>query len=124
MDPQTHCESYPLLLLQASIELAYGLDHAQSGPHGSLGIIFMRLRIAKVDQQAITEILRDVSVITRNHPGAGVLIGLYHLAQVFWVELAGKCCGVDQVTEQHGELAALGMRWRASGWWGRAGLSE
>src|SRR3989442_2706265 len=44
---------------------------------------------------------------TGDHLGAGVLIGTYHLTQLFRVELASEHGRVHQVTEQHGELAAF-----------------
>src|SRR5512132_2179781 len=46
-----------------------------------------------------------------DHFGAGGLIGLHHLAQLFRVELTGECRGVHQITEQDGELPAFGLRW-------------
>ena len=50
----------PPLLLQAGIELAHGLHDPEPGPHGPLGVIFVRQGIAEVDEQAIAEILRDM----------------------------------------------------------------
>jgi hypothetical protein len=47
----------------------------------------MRLRIAKIDQQSITEILRDMAVKALNDLGPGRLIGAPHLTEVFRVEL-------------------------------------
>ena len=70
----------------------------------------MRLGIAKVDQQAIAEILGDMALKALDDLGAGRLVGPHHLAQVFGVELAGERGRVDQVTEQHRELAAFGLR--------------
>ena len=87
----------------------------------------MRLGIAKVDQQAIAEILRNMPVEALDDLGTGLLIGAHHLAVVFRIELTGKAGRVDQVTEQHRELAAfggrLGMRGsgRRSGWRNRWG---
>jgi hypothetical protein len=45
-----------------------------------------------------------------DHLGTGVLIGPHHLAQLFRVELASEHGRVYQVTKQHGELAALGLK--------------
>ena len=87
MDAQAHGQVHPSLLRQAGIELAHGLDDAQPGPHRPLGVVFVRLGIAKVDQQAIAEILGDVAVKAVDHLGAGVLVGAHHLAQVFRVQL-------------------------------------
>src|SRR4029450_440443 len=70
----------------------------------------MRQWVAEVDEQAITEILGDMPIIASDYLGAGVLIGPHHLAQLFRVELAGEHGRVHQVTEQHSELAAFGIR--------------
>ena len=61
MDPQAYGQCHTPILLQADIELAQGLDHAQPGPHRPLRVIFVRQRIAEVDEQAIAKILRDMS---------------------------------------------------------------
>src|SRR5262249_12131371 len=80
-----------------------------SGPHGPLGVILMRQRVAEVNQQAITEVLGDMPLIARNHLRTGPLIGPYYLPQFFRVELVSQTGGVDQITEQHGELATFGV---------------
>ena len=79
------------------------------GAHGPLGVVFMGLGIAKVHQQAIAEILRNIPVKALDDRGAGLLVGPHHLAQVFRVELPGQAGRVHQVTEQHRELAAFGL---------------
>src|SRR5215471_1633366 len=69
----------------------------------------MRLRIAKVDQQPITQILRNVAVKALDHLRTGGLIGLDYLPQVFWVELTGEDGRIHQIAEQDGELTALSV---------------
>src|SRR5215217_5904909 len=107
MDPDTYRETNTLLSLQLGIEPPRRLDYAKSRTHGSVGIVFMGLGIAKVDQQAIPEILRDIALKALDHLGAGGLIGADDLPQVFGIKLAGEHRGVYQVAEQHGELAAF-----------------
>ena len=53
----------------------------------------------------IPQILRDVPVKAVEHRGAGVLLGTHHLAQIFWVQLAGERHRAHEVTKQDGELA-------------------
>ncbi len=105
--------------------MAHGLHHPQPGPHRPLGVIFVRPGVAEIDQQAIAEILRNMSFITGNHLGAGLLVGAHHRAQVFRVELAGEPGRVHQVTKQHGELAPFGVRKARLSWCGgsRDGLA-
>src|SRR5215475_2393654 len=40
---------------------------------------------------------------------SGLLIGPYHLAPIFRVELAGEACRIDEITEHHCELASFGI---------------
>ena len=93
-------------------ERSHGLDHRQAGPHGPLRVVFMRQRIAKVDQQAIPQVLGNVPVKALDDRGTGGLVGPHHVAVVFRVELPGQRGRVHQVTEQDRELAAFGL-------WGR-----
>ena len=53
-----------------------------------------------------------------DHLDTGRLIGQHDLAEVFRVELTGEAGGVCQVTEQHRELAALGLRRPRGHAWG------
>src|SRR5215475_14386546 len=114
MDTETHGQSDTMLLLQTTIEVPHALDHPQSGPHGALGIVFMGLRIAKVDEEPIAEVLGDMSVKVLNDLSADSLVGPDDLSEVFGIELTGQSGRVHQVTKQHGELAAFGLtgcRW-------------
>ena len=70
----------------------------------------MRLGIAKIDQQTIAEILRDMPLKALDDLGTGGLLGTHHLPQIFGIELAGERGRIHQVTEQHGELPAFGLR--------------
>ena len=70
----------------------------------------MRLGIAKIDQQAIAEILGDMPLKALDDLSTGSLVGAHHLPQIFGIELAGERGRIHQVTEQHGELAAFGLR--------------
>jgi hypothetical protein len=69
----------------------------------------MGLRPAKVDHQAITEVLGDIAVIGLYHLSRRCLVGAHHGAVVFGIELAGELCGVDQVTEHHRYLPTFGF---------------
>ena len=73
MDPQAHGQFHTPILLQMRIELPHGLHDAQPGPHGPLRVIFVGQGIAKVDQQAIAEVLGDMPLKAGDHLGAGRL---------------------------------------------------
>jgi hypothetical protein len=110
MAPQAYGEVHPVLLPQARVELSDGLDHPEAGPHSPLGIVFVCQGVPEVDQQAIAEILGDMPLKAGDDLGASLLIGAHHLPEVFGIKLAGQHRRVDEVTEQHGELAAFGVR--------------
>jgi hypothetical protein len=90
MDADAYRQSSVLVLRQLGIQRVHRLEDAQSGPHGPLRIILMRPGIAKIDQQPIAEILRNIPVIALNHRGAGLLIGPHHVAPLFRIQLAGE----------------------------------
>ena len=108
--PNAHGQSDPMLLFHAGGEGLHRLDHRQAGPHGALRVVFVRQRIAKVDQQAIAQVLRNVPVEALDDRGTGGLVGSHHGAVVLRVEVPGQRCRVHQVAEQDGELAAFRLR--------------
>ena len=111
MDRQAHRQWHTPLPRQARIELPHGLYNPESGPHRPLRIILVGQGVAKIDQQSIAEILRDMALKTLDHCRAGRLISAHHLAQLFRVKTRRQCRRVDQVTKQHRQLAPFGL-WR------------
>jgi hypothetical protein len=61
-------------LLQARIQEPNGLDNAQPGLHRALRIVLMRLRIAKIHQQAIAEVLGNMALEALDDLRAGLLV--------------------------------------------------
>src|SRR5215470_13738271 len=73
----------------------------------------MSLRIAKIDQQSVTEILRNIPLKALNHLGTGGLIRPDHLPEVFRIKLTGERGGVYEVAEHDSKLATfrIGKIW-------------
>ena len=82
-------------------------NNPQPGVHRPLGIIFMGRRIAKVHQQAIAQMLRDMPFIAADHDGTGVLIGAHHFAVLFGIKLFGELSRADKVTKHDRQLPAF-----------------
>src|SRR5262249_19323499 len=82
----------------------------QTRSYCSLGVIFMGLRIAKIDQETVAKELSDVPIIASNHLRTGGLVGTDHFPVLFGVELGGKFCGVHEITEHDRELTAFRFR--------------
>src|SRR5262245_63197996 len=97
MDAETDGQVEPILGVETGIEDAEGLDHLYPGPDSALGIVFMCLRIAKIDQQPIPEILGNMATVTLNHLRARGLIGADDYPQVFRIKLTGERGGIHEV---------------------------
>jgi hypothetical protein len=121
VDADPHSQLHTVRCCQTGIQGGDGLDHAQAGVHGTPGLVFMGCGVAKIDQQPVAEILRNIALKSLDDLGTGGLIGPDHRTQVFGVELAGQLGRADEITKQHGELAAFGL-WGARRWRRRARL--
>src|SRR2546429_9790413 len=94
----------PLRLLQPLIQVSQCMEDTQPRAYGSLGVIFMCLGIAKIDEETIPEQLGDMSFIALDDLRTDPLIRTDDVSIRFGVELGGEFRGVHQVTEHHGEL--------------------
>ena len=59
MDPQAHRNPHPVARLEIGVQCLQDPHNLQTSAHGALRVVFVRLGIAKVDEQTIAEILRD-----------------------------------------------------------------
>jgi hypothetical protein len=70
----------------------------------------MRSGPAEIHQQAIAQILRNVSLVALDDLATGTLVQLHQVAQLLRVARLRKRGGPGQITEDDGELAPLGFR--------------
>jgi hypothetical protein len=115
MNPYTDGELETFGLLQTAIEVSHGNKNSQTSPYRSLGIIFMCLRIAKIDQETISQELSGVTFIACDDLRTDCLVGSYDVPIVFWIKEAGELGRLHQVAEHDCELTAFrfgGMRGR------------
>jgi hypothetical protein len=115
---ETYCQSDAFVLFETGMQGSYRLYNSQPGADSSLGIVFVCLRIAKIEQETIPEQLGDVPIVALDNVSTHPLIRTHHVPVLFGVELAGEARGVHEVTEQHGELAPFRL-WRSGGGWRR-----
>jgi hypothetical protein len=109
VDADPHRELDRVLRPQRLVPLGERLHDAQTRTHGPLGIVFVCVRVAEVDQQAVAQVLGDVALVALDDRGGGLLVAAHHLAPVLGVESCGEAGRVHQVAEEHRELAALGF---------------
>src|SRR5262247_711556 len=80
----------------------------------SLGIVFVSLGIAKIDEEPIPEQLGDMSIVPLDDLRTSRLIGTYHVSVHFWVELGCQFGRFDDVDEHHRELPSFRVGRRGS----------
>src|SRR5262249_29285299 len=86
-------------------------DHRQSCPHGALRVVLVRQRVAKVDEQTISQVLGNVPTEALDDRSTGRLVRTHRSTVVFRVEVPGQRRRGHRITEQDGELAAFRL-WR------------
>ena len=91
------------------VQARHIVDDAKACSDGSKCIVFVRVRVPEVDQQAVAKVLCDLPVEALDDLGAGGLVGLHDLVQIFRVEAFGEWRRADQVAEHHCELAPPGI---------------
>jgi len=85
------------------------LDYRQPRPHRSLGIVFMRLRVAEIDQHPVAHVLGDKPVEAADRRGDDAVVVADQLAQILRVMTGRECRRADQVAEHHRQLPAFGV---------------
>jgi hypothetical protein len=114
MHPQPHGHPVRRRQGEAGVERLDGRHNAEPGPDGPLGVVFMGYGIAKIHQQASAQVLRHIAVEALDYRRAGLMIGAHDVPKVFGVQVAREPGRIHQVTEQHREGAAFGLRWHQS----------
>jgi hypothetical protein len=110
VDADANGELHAIVALKPGVDSTHPVENAQTGVHGSHRVVFMGAGIAKVDEEAIAEILSDIALIALDNRSRRLLIDPHHLPQLFRVELSGEIRRSDEVAEHHRELPALRVR--------------
>src|ERR1700691_1190005 len=80
-DADTRLQRWSVRLLQLS-DL---LHDFQSGPHCAFGCVLLRLGKAEIHEDAVTQVLRDKSIVFGTHRRAGVAPLPQQLNKVLWI---------------------------------------
>jgi hypothetical protein len=110
MNPQSHRQRLARRQRRVGRACSESVQQCQPGPDGSLGVIFMRHRIAKIHQHAVAQVLRDIAVKPLHHLGTGLVVGMQHLTVLFRVRTFRQGHCAHQVAAEHGEVATFGRR--------------
>jgi hypothetical protein len=115
---QADRHTHPVLQHQTGIQRCHDVHNGQPGAHCPLGGIFVRLGIAKVDEQAIARVLRHIAVKGLDRRHCDRLVGAHHGPIVFRIQLLSEARRANQIAKHHRELTAFGVRG------GRGGCEE
>jgi hypothetical protein len=85
MHPETDTELHPFGLVQPLIQVSEGRKHAQTSPDGSLRVIFMGLGVAKIDEETISEQLRNMPIVPLDNLGTHPLVGTDDVPILLWI---------------------------------------
>jgi hypothetical protein len=69
------------------IQVSHGIEDTQPSPYRSLGVIFMSVRVAEIDEQPVTKQLGDMPIVALDDVGTHSLIYTHHIPILFGVEL-------------------------------------
>ena len=84
------------------------LDDGKPGAHRPLGVVFVGLRIAEIDENAVAHVLRHEAAAAIHRLCDAFLIAGNDFPEVLRVHAVRQCSRTDKVGEHHGDLAALG----------------
>ncbi len=115
MEADAHRHAHAVVRYEMGLmQGAQGVEQRQAGMHGAVRGVFVGLGPAKVDQQAVAEILGDIAIIGLERGRRRGLVGTHHGAVVFGIELLGEFGRGDQVAEHHRDLPAFGLEGAAA----------
>src|SRR5215472_269226 len=90
-------------------ELRNRLDKIEAGANRALSIMFMRLGVAEIGENAVSPVLGDEATMVLNQFGAAAVIGSNDASEVLGVEPSRHRRRTHQVAKHDGELAAFGL---------------
>ena len=79
------------------------------GEYRAHGIVFVRIRVAEIDEQAVADIERDMAFMSFDCVAHGLMVDPQQASHVLGIESLGERRRVDEIDEHHGELPSLGL---------------
>src|SRR5262249_29286217 len=91
-------------------QLSNRFDERQSGPHRPLGVVFVGLGIAEIDEHPIAHVFSNEPAEPGDLLRDALVIGADHGTQIFGVEPCRERRRAHQIAEHHRKLAAFRRR--------------
>src|SRR5512145_2517856 len=96
------------------VESLQAVENTEPGIDSALRVVFVTLGVAKIHQETVAKILRDMLIITLDDFSTDLLICTDDCAILFGIELGREFRGVHQITEHDRELPSFRVRRRRS----------
>ena len=77
-------------------------------PHGALGVVFLRMRVAEERHQPVAELLQNVAAKSGHSLRRFIEIGVDEVAPILGVKFRGKACRADKIAKHDRDRATLG----------------
>ena len=77
-------------------------------PHGALGVVLLRLRVAEQRHQPVAELLQHMAAKIGHRRRSLVEIGVDEVAPVLGVQLRGEARRADEIAEHDRDRTAFG----------------
>jgi hypothetical protein len=98
----------PRVKLFGLIQLRHPIDQHQPASRGALGIVLVRPRISKINQNSVSHIAGDKSVKALDNLCDAAMVRADDPAQILGIEPRGQGRRAHQIAEHHRQLPALG----------------
>ena len=115
-DHEAGGDAYPDLKRLRALQATDAFDQGQAGSHGLLGIIFMSVRVTKIDQDTVTDAAGHEAAEPGHDFCNAPVVSPDDFAKVFNIEMYGQRSRADKVAEHHRDVAALGERRTGQAW--------
>ena len=90
------------------LQFGRGLDNRETGPHGVLGVVLMRLGIPKICEHSVAHIFRDETATASDQRRTTPVVSRDDAAHVFGIEPRRHRGRTDEVAEHDSKLSTLG----------------
>ena len=85
------------------------LASARAGPDRTFGVIFVGLRITKVNQHAVAHEFSDVAATFADDVLDLRMVRTQEFLQIFWIKAGGESSRAHEVAKHHRELPPFGV---------------
>ena len=96
------------------LQFRRGLDNRETRPHGVLGVVLVRMGIAKIGEHPVAHVFRDEAAAAGDQRRATPVVGRDDAAHVFGIEPRRHRGRAHEVAEHDRKLTALGGVCRCS----------